>query len=68
MMLSENKLSPRWKGRVLLIVIPALGGRDRWIPEFEASLVYRLSSGTARATKRNPISKQQQQKEEKEEK
>ena len=27
-----------------------MGGRDRWISEFEASLVYRVSSRTARAT------------------
>jgi hypothetical protein len=26
-----------------------LGGRGRWISEFEASLVYRVSSRTARA-------------------
>jgi hypothetical protein len=32
-----------------------LGGR--WISEFEASLVYRVSSTTARAIKRNPVSK-----------
>jgi hypothetical protein len=31
-----------------------LGGRGRWISEFEASLVYRVSSRTARATQRNP--------------
>jgi hypothetical protein len=34
-----------------------LGGRDRWISEFEASLVYRMSSRTARAIQRNPVSK-----------
>jgi hypothetical protein len=27
-----------------------LGGRGRWISKFEASLVYRVSSRTARAT------------------
>jgi hypothetical protein len=32
-----------------------LGGRGRWISEFEASLVYRVSSRTARATQRNPV-------------
>jgi hypothetical protein len=32
-----------------------LGGRGRQISEFEASLVYRVSSRTARATQRNPI-------------
>jgi hypothetical protein len=31
-----------------------LGGRDRWISEFEANLVYRVSSRTAKATQRNP--------------
>jgi hypothetical protein len=34
-----------------------LGGRGRWISELEASLVYRVSSRTARATQRNPVSK-----------
>jgi hypothetical protein len=34
-----------------------LGGRGRRISEFEASLVYRVSSRTARATQRNPVSK-----------
>ena len=38
-------------------MIPALGGRDRGISEFEAILVYRVSSRTARATQRNPVSK-----------
>jgi hypothetical protein len=38
-----------------------LGGRDRWISEFEASLVYRVSSRTARATQRNPVSKNQKE-------
>jgi hypothetical protein len=39
-----------------------LGGRDR-ISEFEASLVYKVSSRTARAIQRNPVSKKQKQKE-----
>jgi hypothetical protein len=34
-----------------------LGGRGRWISEFEASLVYRVSSRTARAAQRNPVLK-----------
>jgi hypothetical protein len=34
-----------------------LGGRGRQISEFEASLVYRVSSRTARATQRNPVLK-----------
>jgi hypothetical protein len=39
-------------------LIPALG-RQRWISEFEAILGYRVSSRTARATQRNPVSKNQ---------
>jgi hypothetical protein len=34
-----------------------LGGRNRQISEFETSLVYRVSSRTARATQRNPVLK-----------
>jgi hypothetical protein len=36
-----------------------LGGRGRQISEFEASLVYKVSSRTARAIQRNPVSKNQ---------
>jgi hypothetical protein len=45
-----------------------LGGRGRWISEFEASLVYRLSSRTARATQRNPVLKKQKRKKKRKEK
>jgi hypothetical protein len=38
-----------------------LGGRGRQISEFEASLVYKVSSRTARAIQRNPVSKNQNQ-------
>jgi hypothetical protein len=42
-----------------------LGGRDRQISEFEANIVYKVSSRTAKAAQRNPVSKnnnkQQQQ-------
>jgi hypothetical protein len=38
-----------------------LGGRGRRISEFKASLVYRVSSRTARATQRNPVSKTNKQ-------
>jgi hypothetical protein len=31
-----------------------LGGRGRWISEFKASLVYRVSFRTARATQKKP--------------
>ena len=34
-----------------------------WISELEASLVYRVSSRIARATQRNPVSKDQKKKE-----
>jgi hypothetical protein len=34
-----------------------LGGRGRQISEFEASLVYIVSSRPARVTQRNPVSK-----------
>jgi hypothetical protein len=40
-------------------LIPVLG---RQISEFEVSLVYRVSSRTARATQRNSVSKKQKQK------
>jgi hypothetical protein len=33
------------------------GGRGRRISEFQASLVYKVSSRTARAIQRNPVSK-----------
>jgi hypothetical protein len=38
-----------------------LGGRGRQISEFEASLVYRVSSRTARAIQRNPVLKKTKQ-------
>jgi hypothetical protein len=44
-----------------------LGGRGRWISEFEASLVYKVSSRIARATQRNPVSKNQKKKKKKKE-
>jgi hypothetical protein len=34
-----------------------LGGRDRQISEFKASLVYKVNFRTARAIQRNPVSK-----------
>jgi hypothetical protein len=40
-----------------------LGGRGRWISEFKASLVYRVSSRTARAIRRNPVSKKKRKEE-----
>jgi hypothetical protein len=37
-----------------------LGGRGRQISGFEASLVYKVSSRTARAIQRNSVSKKKQ--------
>jgi hypothetical protein len=45
-----------------------VGGRGRRISEFEANLVYKESSRTARATQRNPVSKYQKKKKKKMEK
>jgi hypothetical protein len=39
-----------------------LGGRGRRISEFEASLVHRVCSRTARAIQRNPVSKKKKKK------
>jgi hypothetical protein len=39
-----------------------LGGRGRQISDFEDSLVYRVSSRTARATQKNPVSEKKKQK------
>jgi hypothetical protein len=36
-----------------------------WISEFEASLVYRVSSRTARATQRNPVLKKKEKRKQK---
>jgi hypothetical protein len=38
-----------------------LGGRGRQISAFKASLVYKVSSRTARTIQRNPVSKKEQQ-------
>jgi hypothetical protein len=43
-----------------------LGGRARQISEFKASLVYKVSSRTARAIQRNPVSEKRKRKEKKE--
>jgi hypothetical protein len=42
-----------------------LEGRGRWISEFEASLIYKVNSRTARATQRNLVSKNQKKKKKK---
>jgi hypothetical protein len=38
-----------------------VGGRGKLISEFKASLVYRVSSRTARAIQRNPVSNKTKQ-------
>jgi hypothetical protein len=38
-----------------------LGGRGRQVSEFEASLVYKVISRTARAIQRNPVSEKNKQ-------
>jgi hypothetical protein len=40
-----------------------LGGKGRWISEFKASLVYKVSSRTTRSIQRNTVSKDQKKKE-----
>jgi hypothetical protein len=45
-----------------------LGGRGRLISEFEASLVYKVSSRTARAIQRNHVSKKKRREEKRKEK
>jgi hypothetical protein len=42
--------------------IGAGGGRGRQISEFQASLVYKVSSRIARTTQRNPVSKRKKEK------
>jgi hypothetical protein len=49
-------------------LIPALGGRGRWISEFKASLVYKVSSRTARATEKPRLEKPKKKKKKKKEK
>jgi hypothetical protein len=46
-------------------LIPELGRQRQASSEFEASLVYKVSSRTARATQRNPVLKNQKKKKKK---
>jgi len=50
---SEPLKNNTGRGVVATPLMPALGRQSRWISEFEASLVDRMSSRTARATERN---------------
>jgi hypothetical protein len=45
-----------------------LGGRGRRISEFETSLVYKVSSRTARAIQRNPVLEKKKRKKRKKKK
>ena len=40
-----------------MVLVQHLGARGRQISEFEASMVYRVSSRTVRTTQRNPVLK-----------
>ena len=54
----KRNITGSWAVVAHTTVIPStLGGRGRLISEFKASLVYRVSSRTARAIQRNPVSK-----------
>jgi hypothetical protein len=60
--LEKKKTNNKVLGVMDLNLIPALRRqRGKQIPEFKASLVYRVSSRTARATQRNPVSEKQEQ-------
>jgi hypothetical protein len=49
-----------------VVVVHHLGGRGRQISEFEASLVYKVSSRTARAIQKNPVSRERERERERE--
>jgi hypothetical protein len=49
--------SRAWWQTPLILALGRQRQADFWISEFEASLVYKVSSRTARATQRNPASK-----------
>jgi hypothetical protein len=66
--------SVTWRIRMLTVTLPAeqtsrnlerqafKGSRGRWISEFGASQVYKVSSRTVRATQRNPVSEKKKKK------
>jgi hypothetical protein len=56
----RNKELKSPQGVVAHAFIPSRGGRGRRISEFEASLVYKVSSRTARATQTNPKKKKKE--------
>lgn len=55
-----SKLQRSKPGEVAHSFSPSIQGRDMWIYcEFEASLIYKESSRTVRASQRNPITNKQ---------
>ena len=60
-----NDISPGWAVVVHACNPSTLGGRGRQNSEFESSLVYIVSSRTARAIQRNTVSKKPNPKKEK---
>jgi hypothetical protein len=60
--LKNQQTAEQWGGGGICLESQHLGDRDRQISEFEASLIYRASSRTARTIQRNPVSKNNKQK------
>jgi hypothetical protein len=54
-----RKKPPKNSGQPWPSIVAHLGSTGRCFSEFEASLVNKVSSRTARATQRNPVSKTQ---------
>jgi hypothetical protein len=48
-----------------VVAHPLIGGRGRWISEFDVCLVYRVSSRTPKAIQRNAVSTPSSQKKKK---
>jgi hypothetical protein len=58
----KHSIVRQWWNMPLILALGRQRRRGRWIFEFEASLVYRVSSRIARDTQRNPVSKNQKRK------
>jgi hypothetical protein len=52
----EEKKKKKSRRAVVVLALNPNGDRGRWISEFEANLVYKLSSRTAKTMQRNPVS------------
>ena len=55
--LKNQQTAEQWGGGGICLESQHLGDRDRQISEFEASLIFKVSSRTARAIQRNLVSK-----------